>query len=130
MAKEGQVIACHTVQDWTEQVEKAQKSKQLIVVDFTASWCPPSVFMSPILAELAKNMPNVTFLMVDVDELRSVAFDWAVEALPTFLLLKEGKIVGKVVGANKEQLQLTIARHVHNQFLQSTNGTFLTDTMI
>ncbi|KAF2323395.1 hypothetical protein GH714_035264 [Hevea brasiliensis] len=91
MAKEGQVIACHTVQDWTEQLEKAQKSKQLIVVDFTASWCPPSVFMSPILAELAKNMPNVTFLMVDVDELRSVAFDWAVEALPTFLLLKEGK---------------------------------------
>ncbi|KAF2323391.1 hypothetical protein GH714_035204 [Hevea brasiliensis] len=122
MAKEGQVIACHTVQAWTEQLEKAQKTKQLIVVDFTASWCPPSVFMRPILAELAKNMPNVTFLMVDVDELRSVAFDWAVEALPTFLFLKEGKIVDKVVGANKEQLQLTIARHVHNQFLQSTNA--------
>ncbi|KAJ9179185.1 hypothetical protein P3X46_011002 [Hevea brasiliensis] len=114
MAEEGQVTACHTVQAWTELLEKAQKSKQLTVVDFTASWCPPSVFMSPILAELAKNMPNVTFLMVDVDELRSVAFDWAVEVLPTFLLLKEGKIVGKVVGANKEQLQLTIARHVHN----------------
>ncbi|KAF2323394.1 hypothetical protein GH714_035263 [Hevea brasiliensis] len=95
MAEEGQVTACHTVQAWTEQLEKAQKSKQLTVVDFTASWCPPSVFMSPILAELAKNMPNVTFLMVDVDELRSVAFDWAVELLPTFLLLKEGKIVGK-----------------------------------
>ncbi|KAF2323401.1 hypothetical protein GH714_035301 [Hevea brasiliensis] len=72
MAKEGQVIACHTVQDWTEQLERAQKSKQLIVVDFTASWCPPSVFMSPILAELAKNMPNVTFVMVDADELSYV----------------------------------------------------------
>nr|AEC03322.1 thioredoxin H-type 7 [Hevea brasiliensis] len=112
MAEEGQVIACHTVQAWTEQLEKGQESKKLIVVDFTASWCGPCRFISPILAEFAKKMPHVTFLKVDLDELKTVAEDWAVEAMPTFMFLKEGKIIDKVVGAKKEELQQTIAKHV------------------
>ena len=111
MSEEGQVIGCHTVDAWNEQLQKGNDSKKLIVVDFTASWCPPCRFIAPILAEIAKNMTNVTFLKVDVDELKSVAEDWAIEAMPTFIFLKEGKIVDKVMGAQKDQLQQTIAKH-------------------
>uniref|UniRef100_A0A2P2QLV9 Thioredoxin n=1 Tax=Rhizophora mucronata TaxID=61149 RepID=A0A2P2QLV9_RHIMU len=113
MAEEGQVIACHTVEAWNGQLEEGVQSKKLIVVDFTASWCGPCRFISPILAELAKKMPNVTFLKVDVDELMSVAQDWAVEAMPTFMFLKEGKIVDKVIGARKELLLQTVAKHAN-----------------
>ncbi|PIA52830.1 hypothetical protein AQUCO_01000598v1 [Aquilegia coerulea] len=111
-AEEGAVISCHTLEQWSEQLEKGNLSKKLIVVDFTASWCGPCRFISPVLTELAKKLPNVIFLKVDVDELKSVAADWAVEAMPTFMFLKEGKIVDKVVGAKKEELQSTIAKHV------------------
>lgn len=41
-----------------------------MVVDFTASWCGPCRFIAPILAEIAKKMPHVIFLKVDVDELK------------------------------------------------------------
>ncbi|CAB4287748.1 unnamed protein product [Prunus armeniaca] len=77
-AEEGQVVSCHTLDAWNEQLQKGNDSKKL----------------------------------VDVDELKSVAQDWAVEAMPTFMFLKEGKIVDKVVGAKKDELQQTIAKHV------------------
>ncbi|XP_059636455.1 thioredoxin H1-like [Cornus florida] len=108
---EGEVIACHTVQQWDDQLKKGNDSKKLVVVDFTASWCGPCRFIAPIVAEFARRMTHVMFLKVDVDELKSVAEDWAVEAMPTFIFLKEGKIVDKVVGAKKDDLQLTIAKH-------------------
>ncbi|CAL5373280.1 unnamed protein product [Camellia sinensis] len=113
MAVEGQVISCHTVDSWNEQLQKDNDSKKLVVIDFTASWCGPCRFIAPFLAELAKKLPTVTFLKVDVDELESVAKDWAVEAMPTFMFLKEGKLVDKVVGAKKDELQQTIAKHMN-----------------
>ncbi|KAK9164254.1 hypothetical protein Syun_005156 [Stephania yunnanensis] len=111
-AEEGQVIGCHTVESWTEQLQKGNDSNGLVVVDFTASWCGPCRFIAPLLADLAKKLPNVMFLKVDVDELKTVAEDWAVEAMPTFVFLKGGTIVDKVVGAKKEELQQTIAKHM------------------
>lgn len=54
---------------------------------------------------------SVKFTKVWKCFVQSVAEDWAVEAMPTFMFLKEGKIVDKVVGAKKEELQMTIAKH-------------------
>lgn len=43
--------------------------------------------------------------------MQSVAKNWAVDAMPTFVFLKEGKLVDKVVGAKRDELQQTIAKH-------------------
>ncbi|CAJ2646483.1 thioredoxin H1 [Trifolium pratense] len=111
-SEEGQVISIHNVDAWNDVLQRGNESKKLIVVDFTASWCGPCRFIAPFLAELAKKYTNAIFLKVDVDELKSVAQDWAVEAMPTFVFVKEGTILGKVVGAKKEELQQTIEQHV------------------
>ncbi|KAF8011083.1 hypothetical protein BT93_J1639 [Corymbia citriodora subsp. variegata] len=111
-SEEGQVISCHTVGAWMEQIQKGSEPDKLVVVDFTASWCGPCRFIAPFLTELARKFPGVLFLKVDVDELKQVAQEWAVEAMPTFMFVKGGKIVDKVVGAKKDDLQQTITKHV------------------
>ncbi|XP_075490803.1 thioredoxin H1 [Primulina tabacum] len=109
---EGQVISCHSVEAWNDQLQKGKNSNKLIVVDFTASWCGPCRFIAPFFAELAKKLPHVTFLKVDIDELQSVGSEWKVEAMPTFIFLKEGNELDRIVGAKKEELQHTIAKHM------------------
>ncbi|KAJ0026057.1 hypothetical protein Pint_09033 [Pistacia integerrima] len=67
-----------------------------IVAEFTASWCPPCRFIAPIVNEMAKKLPGVIFL-------KSVAEDWDVKAMPTFVLLKESRFLERILGANKRE---------------------------
>lgn len=68
--------------------------------------------MAPLFSELARKFTNVMFLKVDVDELKTVAQDWAIEAMPTFIFMKDGTIVDKIVGARKDELPKKIEQHM------------------
>ncbi|KAG7532995.1 Thioredoxin domain [Arabidopsis thaliana x Arabidopsis arenosa] len=111
MAAEGEVIACHTVEEWTEKLKAANESKKLIVIDFTATWCPPCRFIAPIFAELAKKHLDVVFFKVDVDELNTVAKEFDVQAMPTFIFMKEGEVKDTVVGAAKDEIIAKLLKH-------------------
>lgn len=42
---------------------------------------------------------------------QSVAAECQVEAMPTFIFMKDGKTVDKIVGADKDGLQAMVAKH-------------------
>ncbi|XP_062190350.1 thioredoxin H-type-like [Phragmites australis] len=111
-AEEGLVIACHTKAEFDAQMTKAKDANKLVIIDFTASWCGPCRFIAPVFVEYAKKFPGAVFLKVDVDELKEVAAFYAIEAMPTFLFIKNGEKVDTVVGARKEELQANITKHL------------------
>ncbi|KAJ3705558.1 hypothetical protein LUZ61_009263 [Rhynchospora tenuis] len=111
MAEEGAVIGCHTLDEYKNQMQQAKEAKKLVVIDFTASWCGPCRVIAPVFTEFAKKFPHVVFLKVDVDELKAVAQEWKIEAMPTFIFVKEGNEIDKFVGARKEEIQKKIELH-------------------
>jgi disease resistance protein RPM1 len=94
------VITVNSLQEWGKQIDP----RKLVVVHFSAVWCRSSRKMSPVFADLAKKFRNVVFLKVDVDEMETVAKEFSVEGVPTFLFMKGGYVKDRVVGADKEEL--------------------------
>ncbi|XP_010272215.1 PREDICTED: thioredoxin H2 [Nelumbo nucifera] len=105
------VLAFHSASEWRAHFNACKDSTQLMVIDFTASWCGPCRFIQPALDELAAKYTDVEFVKIDVDELVEVAQEFKVEAMPTFVLIKQGKEVDKVVGAKKDELEKKILKH-------------------
>ncbi|KAK1289357.1 Thioredoxin H2-2 [Acorus calamus] len=82
----------------------------MMVINFTASWCGPCRTIEPAIKVLAAKFTDVIFVKIDVDELMSVSEEWKVQTMPTFVLVKKGMEVDKVVGAKKDELQRKIER--------------------
>lgn len=92
---------CMNVTQLTELTfTKLMKSQLPVLVDFGADWCPPCRAMEPLLDELSKDLAGKALIAkVNVDENPSLAAQFGVRNLPTFLVFKNGKPVEKIVGA-------------------------------
>jgi thioredoxin 1 len=85
----------------------------LALVDFSAEWCPPCRRMDPLVEQLAGEMPQVAFGRLDVDANPRTAASQGVLGMPTFILYKDGRKVGQVVGAvPKPRLAEAVLRHL------------------
>lgn len=81
-------------------------SQNPVVIDVFATWCGPCMHMKPIFEKVAQEHADTyTFAQLNVDEARELAIQYGITSVPTFLFLKNGKIVGKETGAmSKEDL--------------------------
>ncbi|KAK7274689.1 hypothetical protein RIF29_15786 [Crotalaria pallida] len=105
------ILTFQSTAKWNAHFNDLEENHKLMVVDFTAKWCGPCKLMDPVIQEFAAKYTNVEFIKVDVDELMAVSQAFQVQALPTFILIKRGKVTDKVVGVRKEELQRLIEKH-------------------
>lgn len=73
-------------------------SKGIVLVDFFANWCGPCKMLSPVLEEAAKEMTQVTFVKVDVDQEPALAGRYGIQAIPHMVIFKDGKAVDQITG--------------------------------
>lgn len=90
-----------------ENFEKeVTQSTQPIVIDIFATWCGPCQQMAPIFEELETEFGSkYKFLKLNVDESRELSIHYGVTSVPTFIFIKNNKIMGKETGyMSKDEL--------------------------
>jgi len=89
------------------------KENNKAVVDFWATWCAPCVKMEPAYEELDKEMKDVAFAKVNVDDAPLLSAGYEIRVIPTLLFFKKGVKVGEITGLRpKEKLREKINEYL------------------
>jgi len=78
-----------------------------VLVDFWAAWCQPCRMAAPIVKKVAEQMAGkAVVLKVDTEKHPSLAARFAVQGIPNFLVLKNGKVAMQQAGLVNEREML------------------------
>lgn len=85
-----------TNQNFNEEVLQSDKP---VLIDFWASWCGPCRMIAPIVEEIAEERSDIKVGKINVDEEPELATRFGIMSIPTLVLMKDGEMVNKLVGA-------------------------------
>src|SRR5262245_16283481 len=91
--------------------QEVLKNERPVLIDFWAEWCAPCKRLAPKLKELADEYGDkLRFVKIDVDANPRTASQMQVRAMPTLLVVKNGAVVGQLVGDNpKDKIKQLLA---------------------
>ena len=97
------------------QLTKAmQKTDQVLVVDFWASWCGPCKMFAPTFAQAAQQLePKARFIKINTEQEQAIARQFGIRSIPTLAVFKSGQEVDRISGAmDLTQFKQWVSRHL------------------
>lgn len=86
------------------------EAKEVVLLDFFASWCGPCQMLGPVLEELARENEDIKVCKVNTDENPELAQAFKVMSIPALYVLKDGKIIKQSVGFQPKQALVKMVR--------------------
>lgn len=103
--------------DKTNFMKIVEGEKLPIVIDFWASWCGPCQMLGPVYEEVSEELKGKVILAkVNVEEEMELSQSFAVRGIPTLVVIKEKKVIGRFSGyMPKEALKAKINEIIEKQ---------------
>ena len=94
--------------------EKVLKNQAPVLIDFWAPWCGPCKLAEPVLDELSEQYSGkVEIVKINVDDNQQTAGKYDIMSIPTTVLVKGGKEVGRQIGfSGKEAFENLIKKGI------------------
>ena len=87
---------------------EVMQSDKKVLLDFWAPWCAPCRMVVPLVEEIAEERPDIKVGKVNVDEQMELANRFGVMSIPTLIVMEDGKILAKSMGAKPKKAILNM----------------------
>jgi thioredoxin 1 len=86
-----------------EQLNEAINNDKATLVLFSADWCGPCKMLKPTLAKIEESLSeSYNFVKVDISEVEETTKKFNIKNIPTCVLTKAGKEIGRFTGVRSE----------------------------
>ena len=92
-----------TDSSFTTEVEEASDG-QVVVVNFSASWCGPCKAMRPKVEALEQSLNDAKFVYCDIDDAPNQTEKFGVMGVPTYIVMRNRKEQTRLVGSGPHVL--------------------------
>jgi thioredoxin 2 len=84
----------------TQLTRAIEKTNELLVVDFWATWCGPCQQFAPTFKQAASRIgPKARFIKIETEAEQAISAKYNIRSIPTLVIFKNGKEIDRVSGA-------------------------------